>query len=146
MKSAARMHFFLASSTWKWETISKMKASPSAQALPVWGSYLMSSVLLFCLDSEMLEAVTGKKSCVRHGEPVTTVPNSQEKPRLGSSLRRRHRALLLSAPEYQHKLDPRLTVLQRGHLFFVAFNTPIYLVRIKSGNCSFFFQCEDSKR
>lgn len=73
--------------------------------------FLISSVFLSCLEAQMLEAVTSKKSCVRHCEPVTMLPKSQEKPRLGSSQQRRHRALLPSAPEYRYKLDPRPALL-----------------------------------
>lgn len=89
-------------------------------------------MLLSCFESEMLEAVTSKTSRVKHGEPVTTVPNSQEKPRLGSSQRRRHRALLLSAPEYQHRLNPGLTLLHCRDWLIVTSRMQIYLIRIKS--------------
>lgn len=112
-----------------------MKVSLSAQALPL-------NALLSCFESEMLEPVTSKTSCVRHGEPVTTVPNSREKPRLGSSQRRAHRALLLSAPEYQHILNPRLTLLHRRDRLIVTLSMQIYLIRIKTRICiALFTKC-----
>lgn len=76
--------------------------------------------LLCCLESERLEAVTRKKSCVRHGEPVTRLPNSQEKPRLGSSQTRRHRALRLSAPEYEPDLTSPYFAVEICSLFHLA--------------------------
>lgn len=92
----------------------KKKAYLSARALPRSAPDLTSSALLSLLESEMLEAVTRKKSCVRHGEPVTTEPSGQEKPRLGSQQPQEetlNHTPLPSAPGCCHKAKSRLTSL-----------------------------------
>ncbi|KAK2895904.1 hypothetical protein Q8A73_015392 [Channa argus] len=48
--------------------------------------FAQSAVSFGAAVMEMLGAVTRKKSCVRHSEPVNTVPSSQQKPRCKCNL------------------------------------------------------------